>query len=183
MKDDLWAKRTINLYVSFVLIYLQILIASYLTRRKDLMSKPLENRDVGPMDPKKQKTSERPGPSNKAKEKEKEVEGAKVDADLDASLGNLLRQMLEREKKLKEDVKRATKQEMEAVAKLKQGNPKELEESKRLMEENKHLQIQIQSVNKQMQKEQIDMQRALEEAMKSNANLKRKKNQLDYREQ
>ena len=37
--------------------------------------------------------------------------GAEVDEDLDASLGNLLRQALEREKKLKEDVKRANERE------------------------------------------------------------------------
>ena len=52
------------------------------------------------------------------------------------------------------------------------------------MVENKHLQIQIQSANQQMKEEQVDMQRALEEAMKTNADLKREKNQLevDYKE-
>ena len=145
IKDDLWAKRTRNLYVSFVPTYLQILMAPFLMGRKDLLSRPLEVVDTGPLDLKKQKTRE--GPSNKVRQKEKEVEGAEVNEDLDASLGNLLRQALEREKKLKEEVKTANERKRELIAKMRQGNQTKPEESARLMEENKHLQIQIQSAN------------------------------------
>ena len=158
-------------------------MAPFLIGRKDLLSRPLEVGDTRPLDLKKQKTWE--GPSNEVRQKEKEAEGTEVDEDLDTSLGNLLRQALEREKKLKEEVKRANEQEKEIIAKLKQGNQKEPKESARLMEENKHLQVQIQSANQQMKEEQVDMQRALEEAMKTNADLRREKNQLeaDYKEE
>ena len=140
IKDDLWAKRTRNLYVSFVHIYLQVLMASFLMGRKDLLSRPLEVGDTRPLDLKKQKIGE--GPSNEVRQiQEKEVEGAEVDEDLDASLGNLLRQALEREKKLKEDVKRANERERELIAKMRQGIETEPEKNARLMEENKHLQI------------------------------------------
>ena len=120
INDDLWAKRTRNLYVDSVPIYLQDLMAPFLMGRKDLLSRPLEAGDTRPLDSKKQKTGE--GPSNEVRQKEKEVEGAEVDEDLDANLGNLLRQALEREKKLKEEVKRANEHERELMAKMRQGN-------------------------------------------------------------
>ena len=100
MKDDLWAKRIRCLYATSVLIYLQILMASFLTRRKDLLSRLLETKDVGPMDPKKQKMDEGLEPSNESRPKEKGFEGKairlvltgpEVDANLDVSLGNMLK--------------------------------------------------------------------------------------------
>ena len=110
------------------------------------MFRPLEAGDTGPLDSKKQKIV-REGPSNEIRQKEKEVEGAEIDEDLDASLGNMLKQALEREKKLKEDVKRANERERGLIAKIRQGNQTKPEESARLMEENKHLHVQIQSAN------------------------------------
>ena len=44
-------------------------------------------------------------------------------------------------------MERINEREKEAIAKPRQGNQKELEESARLMEENKHLQVQIQNAN------------------------------------
>ena len=74
---------------------------------------------------------------------------------------------------------------MEGHGKLKQGDLKEQEEYKRLMEENVHLQAQIQSMNQHMKDEQVNMERSLEDAMKANVDLKRKKDKLegDYKEQ
>ena len=65
IKDDLWAKRTRNLYVSSVPIYLQVLMAFFLMERKDLLSRQLEAGDTRPLDLEKQKTGE--GPSNEVR--------------------------------------------------------------------------------------------------------------------
>ena len=53
IKNNLWAKRTRNLYVSSIPIYLQVLMAPFLMGRKDLLSRPLEAGDIGPLDSKK----------------------------------------------------------------------------------------------------------------------------------
>ena len=73
---------------------------------------------MGPVDSKKRKMDEGPKPSNEGRLKEMGAEGEAarlvltrpiVDESLNTSLENFLRQALEQEKKLKEDVKRATK--------------------------------------------------------------------------